>query len=422
MDFTRKDIELTAPAGSFESLMAAVKAGADSVYFGVENLNMRARSAYNFSRNDLAGIARIARDNGIKAYLTLNTVVYNKEIQEIREIADLAKSNGIDAIIGSDPAVLAYCLKSGIEVHLSTQLNISNLESLRFYSKFGDAVVLARELDLRQVAEISRGIQNEKITGPSGNLVRLEMFVHGALCMAISGKCYLSLHEHNHSANRGDCFQVCRRSYILSDAGSENEIMVDNEYLMSPKDLMTIHFLNKIIDCGVRILKIEGRARSPEYVQTVTSCYHEAINSIIEGTYTRKKIDAWKGRLEQVFNRGFWNGYYLGQRLGEWSDIYGSRSALKKIYLGKVNNYFRKVAVAEFNIETGELRTGDQILITGPTTGVVNFEVSEIRVNKKITDISVKGERCSVPVPEVLRRADKLYKVVPAYRDRDKNE
>jgi len=408
----RKDIELTAPAGSYESLMAAVQGGADSIYFGIEQLNMRARSAFNFTRQDLPDIVKIARDHGIKTYLTLNTVIYDHEFETVKEIIDLAGKSGIHAIIGSDHTVLEYCKKSGIELHLSTQLNISNLDSLRFYSQYGDVVVLARELNLDQVAEISKGIKKEKITGPSGNLLKIEMFIHGALCMAISGKCYLSLHEYNHSANRGDCFQICRRSYLLIDKESGNEIEVDNEYLMSPKDLMTIHFLNKIIDSGVRVLKIEGRARSPEYVKTVTSCYNEALHAIADGTYDIQKIENWKERLKKVFNRGFWDGYYLGRRLGDWSTINGSQSTQKKIYVGKGINYFSKIGVAEFLIEAEDLHTGDKIIITGPTTGVINAYVSEIRVDQKITDVARKGERCSFRVNELIRRSDKLYKVV----------
>jgi putative protease len=413
MTIKRKDIELTAPVGSYESLMAAVQGGADSVYLGIEQLNMRARSAYNFTRQDLPDIVKIAHKNNIKTYLTLNTVIYNHDLNTVKEIIDSGIKCGIDAIIGSDHAVLDYCLKSGIDIHLSTQLNISNLDSLRFYSRYGNVVVLARELNLDQVAEISSGIKNEGITGPSGNLIKIELFVHGALCMAVSGKCYLSLHEYNHSANRGDCFQVCRRSYLLTDRESGQEIEVDNEYLMSPKDLMTIHFLNKIVDSGVSVLKIEGRARSPEYVRAVTSCYDEALNSIAENTYNNQKIEAWKQRLKQVFNRGFWDGYYLGQKLGEWSNVYGSKSTKKKIYLGKGINFFSKIGVAEFLIESGELCTGDEIIITGPTTGVIHGNVSEIRINENVKLIAKKGEKCSFPVNNVIRRSDKLYKVLP---------
>ena len=411
MIINRKDIELTAPAGSYESLMAAIQGGADSVYFGIEKLNMRARSSHNFTREDLPKIMQIARENNIKAYLTLNTVIYDNELNTLNEIIDLAKENGINGIIASDQAVIEYSFKAGIEVHLSTQLNISNLGSLRFYSNFADVVVLARELNMDQVAEIYKGIESEKINGPSGNRMRIEMFAHGALCMAISGKCYLSLHENNHSANRGDCFQICRRSYIVKDKESGDELEIDNEFVMSPKDLMTIHFLNKIIDSGVRVLKLEGRARSPEYVRTVTGCYNEAINSIAENSYTTEKISNWKERLSRVFNRGFWDGYYLGQKLGEWSDTYGSKATQKKIYVGKGTNYFDKIGVAEFLIETGELHVGDEILITGPTTGVVNARVTELRVDLTPAEIAKKGDRISIPLPTLIRRSDKLYKI-----------
>ncbi len=408
----REDIELMAPVGSYESLMAAIQGGADSVYFGIEQLNMRARSSFNFSRQDLAQITEITKKHGIKTYLTLNTVIFDHELNSVKEIIDLALLHNIHAIIAADQSVIDYSLRSGMELHLSTQLNISNLDSLRFYARYADVVVLARELNLEQVAKICTGIESEGIKGPSGNLLRIEMFIHGALCMAISGKCYLSLHVHNHSANRGDCFQVCRRGYIVKDRESGNEIEVDNEHIMSPKDLMTIHFLNKIIDSGVTVLKIEGRARSPEYVKTVSSCYHEAICSIAEGTYTSKKIEDWKNRLAQVFNRGFWDGYYLGQKLGEWSDTYGSNATIKKVYTGKAMNYFNKIGVAEFLVETGDLHVNDEILITGPTTGVFQIKVKEIRVNLKATEVARKGDRCSIPIDSIIRRSDKLYKLI----------
>ncbi len=412
MDYRRKDIEIMAPAGSFESLMAAVQGGADSVYFGIEKLNMRARSAYNFTRQDLPRIRSITREHGLKAYLTINTVIYNHELPMIREIVDLAAESGIDAIIASDPAVINYANKCGIEVHASTQLNISNIESVKFYANFADVVVLARELDLIQVSGISREIADENILGPSGKRVKLELFVHGALCMAISGKCYLSLHEHNHSANRGDCFQVCRRAYIVTDKERGNEIEVDNEYIMSPKDLSTIHFLNKILDAGVRVLKIEGRARPPEYVHTVTSCYNEAVNAIISNEFNEERIRDWQTRLATVFNRGFWDGYYLGQHLGEWSGVYGSKATKRKIYTGKGNNYFDRIKVAEFIIEAGEINTGDEILITGPTTGVIQTTVRELRVEDKKVEKAVKGESCSIPIDQPVRRSDKLYRMV----------
>jgi putative protease len=331
----------------------------------------------------------------------------------MRKIVDLAKEHGVTAIIVSDQSVLDYALKSGVEVHLSTQLNISNIETLKFYANYADVVVLARELDLDQVAEIYKGIELEDVRGPSGELLRIEMFVHGALCMAVSGKCYLSLHEHNHSANRGDCFQVCRSSYIVTDKERDVELEIENKNIMSPKDLSTIHFLNKMLDAGVRVLKIEGRARSPEYVKTVTSCYNEAIEAYLSGSFTGEKIEAWTARLSKVFNRGFWDGYYLGQRLGEWSDVYGSAATTRKMYVGKGTNYFDRIGVAEFAIETGEIRVGDEVLIIGPTTGVVEAKIEEIRVDEKITDRATRGDTCSIPVGQKIRRSDKLYKVVP---------
>jgi putative protease len=409
----RTDFELLAPAGSYESLTAAAQGGADAIYFGIEQLNMRARSSANFSSGDLPGILSASRGHGIKAYLTVNTVVFNHELSQMRKIIDLALEHKVDAIIATDPAVLRYCNSTGARVHLSTQLNISNIETLKFYSKFGDVAVLARELDLDQVREISEAVAGEDIRGPSGEPFRIEMFVHGALCMATSGKCYLSLHEHNHSANRGDCFQVCRRGYRVTDMDREVELEIDNEYIMSPRDLKTIHFLNKILDAGVHILKIEGRARSAEYVYTVSSCYNEAIHAYLDGTFNRAKIEDWDLRLSRVFNRGFWNGYYLGQRLGEWSEVYGSRATHRKVYVGKGSNYFDRVGVAEVAVENGDLKTGDNILIIGPTTGVVEITVNELRVNEVNVQVAVRGEKCSFPVDRVIRRSDKVYKLVP---------
>lgn len=407
----RQDIELMAPVGSYESLMAAIQAGADSVYFGIEQLNMRARSSANFTREDLTEIVNIAGENNLKTYLSLNTVIYNKDLLQMLKIIDLTKEKGVSAIIVSDQAALNYALQAGVEVHLSTQLNISNIESLKFYSKFADVVVLARELELEQVAEIYNTIILEDIRGPSGNLIKIEMFVHGALCMAISGKCYLSLHEHNHSANRGDCFQVCRSAYTVKDKERDIELEIENKNIMSPKDLSTIHFLNKLLDSGVRILKIEGRARAPEYVKTVVSCYNEAIDAYMANEFTRDKIQAWQDRLKSVFNRGFWDGYYLGQRLGEWSEVYGSAATKRKLYLGKCTNYFNKIGVAEFQIETGELKLDDEILIIGPSTGVVESKIKELRVNNKNVESVLKGDQCSLPVKDLIRRSDKLYKL-----------
>lgn len=409
MNYTRNDIELLAPAGSWESLMAAIQGGADAIYFGVEQLNMRARSSFNFTRADLPQIVAIAKENKIKTYLTINTVIYDHELIIMRELIDLAKKEGVNAIIASDQAVLDYAFKSGVEVHLSTQLNISNIDSLRFYSNFADVVVLARELNLDQVSDIAKGIEIQDIKGPSGKHVKIEMFAHGALCMSISGKCYLSLHTYNHSANRGDCLQACRRSYLVTDTESGNQLEIDNEYIMSPKDLLTIHFLNKMLDAGVRVFKIEGRARSPEYVKTVTSCYNEAIISILSDTYTKDKIEIWKQKLSTVFNRGFWDGYYLGQKLGEWSEVYGSEASKRKTYCAKVTNFFEKIQVAELLVETGEININDHVIITGPTTGVLEFIIEEIRIDDKPVLKAVKGERCSIPVISVVRRSDKVY-------------
>jgi U32 family peptidase len=408
----RKDIEIMAPAGSFESLAAAIQGGADSVYFGAEQLNMRAGSTNNFTIADLSSIAETCKNNGLKSYLTLNVIVYDKEIKQMRKIIDAAVASGISAIIASDIAVIEYGFRSGIEVHVSTQVNISNAEALRFYSQWAEVVVLARELNLDQVKQISHAIHDQKITGPKGNPVRIEMFAHGALCMAISGKCYLSLHENNMSANRGTCYQTCRKSYIVTEKESGYELEIDNEYIMSPKDLCTIGFIDKMLDAGVTVLKIEGRARSPEYVKVVSSCYDEAVKAVLEGTYTSEKIDAWKHRLSSVFNRGFWNGYYLGQKLGEWNTGYGSAATKRKVYLGKVTNYFTKLNVAEIKVENGELKKGDTILIIGPTTGVIEYLVSEIRVDLKETDLAQQGELCSIKIPDYLRRSDKVYKWV----------
>jgi putative protease len=414
LTFSRQNIDLTAPAGSFETLIAAIQGGADSVYFGIEKLNMRARSAYNFSINDLNKIIRICKHYNKKAYLTLNIIAFDKELPKIRQIIKQAKKAEINAIIASDQAVINYCREEGVEVHLSTQLNISNTESLKFYAPFAEVVVLARELSLKQVTEINNNIINEQIKGPSGNLIKLELFVHGALCMSVSGKCYLSLHHYNQSANRGECLQDCRRAYTVKEKETGFELDIDNEYIMSPKDLCTIHFLDKILNSGVRVLKIEGRARSPEYVKTVTSCYNEAINSIIEGSYTIEKINKWKERLISVYNRGFWEGYYLGKKLGEWSDVYGSKASYKKIYVAKALNYYHKIAVGEFLCEAETVHTGDKIIIIGPTTGVIETEVKEIHNDFGPVSYIKPGEKFSIPMPKKIRRADKLYKIVPA--------
>lgn len=414
MKIKRNSIEIMAPAGSFESLHAAIQGGANSVYFGIQHLNMRAASSNNFSQEDLVEIVNICKKSGLRSYLTLNTVLYDHDIELMRQIIAVAKNAGISAIITSDLAAIMEAYSAGIEVHISTQLNITNATSLKFYSQWADVVVLARELNLSQITNIYNTIEKEKITGPSGKLVRLELFAHGALCMAVSGKCYLSLHENNASANRGACQQTCRKSYIVTEKESGYELEIDNEYIMSPKDLMTIHFLNKILEAGVRVLKIEGRARPPEYVYTVTSCYNEAVASLEDKTYDDTRIEGWKNRLSTVFNRGFWDGYYLGRKLGEWSHKYGSQATRRKVYLGKGNNYFNKIGVAEFIIETGSMALGDEILITGPTTGVIQTKVAELRVNMKNVEKAKKGDLCSIPIESQVRRADKLYKIVDA--------
>src|SRR6056297_120209 len=408
----RKDMEIMAPVGSYESLMAAIQGGADSVYFGIEKMNMRAHSSNNFTFNDLQQIVEICEAHGLKSYLTVNTVIYNHEIPLMQEVVDAARANNVTAVIASDIAVINYARQQGVEVHISTQLNISNIESLRFYAQFADVVVLARELNLEQVSEITQRIKKENITGPSGNLIKIELFIHGALCMAISGKCYLSLHEKNYSANRGKCLQTCRKAYIVTEKESGNELEIDNEYIMSPKDLSTIKFLNKVLDAGVRVLKIEGRARPPEYVKTVSECYNEAIEAYIDGTYNEKQIKNWQERLSKVFNRGFWDGYYLGQRLGEWSHKYGSQAKKKKIYVGRITNYFTNIKVAEIQPSANNLSEGDEVLIIGPTTGVIESVIKELRVDDKRVTTAEKGIRASFPVNELVRRSDKLYKIV----------
>jgi putative protease len=408
----RKDIEIMAPAGSYESLMAAIQGGADSVYFGVEQLNMRAASSNNFTIEDLRNIVSICKKNSLKSYLTVNVVVYDHEIEQMHRIIDAAVESGITAVIASDLSVINYAYAAGIEIHLSTQLNIANIEALKFYSQWADVVVLARELNIDQVAHIFKTIREQNLTGPKGDLIKIEMFVHGALCMAISGKCYLSLHENNKSANRGECYQTCRKSYSVTNMESGYELEIDNEYIMSPKDLCTIGFLDKMIDAGVRVLKIEGRARSAEYVREVSSCYSEALSAIAEGTFNNVKSEAWKARLSTVFNRGFWDGYYLGQTLGEWNTNYGSSATKRKIYIGKITNYFTKLNVAEIKLESSNLCKGDTILVMGPTTGVVEYNVNEIRVDLKVTEKALKGELCSIKTADYLRRSDKVYKWV----------
>lgn len=412
MKITAKNIEIMSPVGSYESLMAAIQAGAGSVYFGVEQLNMRARSVNNFTLDDLKKISGICKENNVRTYLTLNSIIYDSELPLMKKIVDAAKKNHISAIIASDMAVILYARSVGVEVHMSTQCNITNIDAVKYYAQFTDVVVTARELTLKQVAEIVNEINKNKIKGPSGKRVRIEVFVHGALCMAVSGKCYLSLDNMNFSANRGACLQLCRRGYIVTDREEKHQFEIDHEYIMSPKDLCTIGFLDKIIKAGVSVLKIEGRGRSPEYVKTVTECYHEAVNAIAEGTYTKEKIENWTKRLASVFNRGFWEGYYLGKKLGEWTEKYGSRATRTKVHIGKVTNYFSKLKVAEIKIETSQISTGDDVLIIGPTTGVVEMKLSEIRIDLKKADSAVKGDVCSVPVTELIRRNDKVYKLI----------
>ena len=413
----RKDFEIMAPVGSYESLTAAIQGGADSVYFGVEGLNMRSRSSNNFTLDDLRNIAEICNQNNIKTYLTVNTVIYDGDLELMRKIIDTVKESGVSAIIASDVAAMSYANSIGVEVHLSTQLNISNAEALKFYAQFADVVVLARELNLDQVSGIYKRIQEENITGPKGEQVRIEMFAHGALCMAVSGKCYLSLHEMNYSANRGSCLQICRRGYTVKDKETNIELDIENQYVMSPKDLKTIHFMNKMIDSGVRVFKIEGRARSAEYVRTVVECYREAVESYIEGTFNEEKIADWDTRLATVFNRGFWNGYYLGQRLGEWSSSYGSEATERKEYIGKGTKYFSNIGVAEFLMESGEFSEGDKLLITGPTTGAITIEAKDMRVNFAPATKVVKGDLFSIAVGTKIRPSDKLFKIVPNVKE-----
>jgi putative protease len=408
----KEGIEIMAPAGSYEALMAAVQAGADSVYFGLDQMNMRARSSANFTENDLDKILAICKKHRLKSYLTLNIVIYDQELEQVFRLIDLAKAKGITAIIAADHAVIAYARLKGLEVHISTQLNISNIESLKFYANFADVIVLARELNLDQVKKITSTIEKENITGPGGKNIKIEMFIHGALCMSISGKCYLSLHEENYSANRGACLQNCRKAYTVREKESGRELEIDNEYILSSKDLCTIHFLNKILDAGVNVLKIEGRARPPEYVYTVVECYREAVDSYFNSSYTSEKIAGWEKRLRTVFNRDFWDGYYLGQRLGEWSNAYGSKATKRKIYVGKGMNYFPKIKVAEFLCEASDLNEGDEILITGPTTGIIQSTVQEIRVDLQKVSAAKKGERFSIPVNSLVRRSDRLFKMI----------
>jgi putative protease len=408
-----KSIEIMSPVGSFDSLQAAIQGGADAVYFGVGNLNMRSRSSANFSLEDLSEIVGICKKNNIRSYLTLNTIVFDSELEEVYKVADAAKKAGISAVIASDLAVLEYLKEIQLEIHISTQCNITNIQSVKFFSRYADVMVTARELSLEQVKSITRQIEEHQIKGPSGELVQIEVFAHGALCMAVSGKCYISLDNFGYSANRGACLQPCRRSYDVKDTEHELELKVDNKYIMSPKDLCTMPFIDKIIDAGVRVLKIEGRGRSADYVKTVTQCYREAADAVLENNFTTEKAEEWMNRLSKVYNRGFWDGYYLGRKTGEWTEGYGSSATHKKVYIGKVTNFFTRVGAAEIKIETGDLTVGDEYVIMGPTTGVCEGIATEIRLNLIPAPVAQKGSVCSMIVPIPVRRNDKLYKVVP---------
>ncbi len=405
----RKDFEIMAPVGSRESLAAAVHAGADAVYFGIEGLNMRSRSSANFTADDMAEIAAFCTERGVKTYLTVNTVIYDGDMELMRTIIRRAQESGISAIIASDMAAILYAREIGQEVHISTQVNVSNIEAVKFYAQFADVMVLARELNMEQVTEISRAIEAGDIRGPHGDRIRLEMFCHGALCMAVSGKCYMSLHEMNSSANRGACNQICRRAYTVTDRETGEQLDIENKYIMSPKDLKTIHFLNKMVDAGVRVFKIEGRARGPEYVAETVACYSEALQAIADGTYSPDMVPEWDRRMAKTFNRGFWDGYYMGQRLGEWSAKYGSSATRVKRYAAKTIRYFSKLGVGEFMMESGELKTGDEVVLTGPTTGALIFKVDELRYDLQPVDKVRKGDLFSMPVPEKVRPSDKLY-------------
>ena len=406
----KKDIEIMAPAGSFDSLAAAIQGGADSIYFGIEQLNMRARAANNFVFSDLEKIVEMCNPNNVRSYLTLNTIIYDHDLSLMKRIVDQAKKAGITAVIASDQAVINYANSIGLEVHISTQTNVTNLETIKFFSHFADVMVLARELSLKQVKDITDGIIKDDVRGPSGELIEIEIFAHGALCMAVSGKCYLSLHTNNSSANRGACVQNCRRTYEVKDEDG-NELKIDNEYIMSPKDLCTISFIDDIIKSGVKVLKIEGRGRSPEYVKTVTQCYREAADAYLDGSYSKEKIAEWDKQLATVYNRGFWDGYYLGQEMGEWSDVHGSKATTRKKYLGKGVHYYPKVGIAEFKLETHSLKVGDKILVTGPTTGVVESEIKELMVEEVMYNEIKKGVTFTTPLDTLIRNSDKLYVV-----------
>lgn len=403
-----------APVGSYEALSAAIQAGAGSVYFGIGRLNMRSKSAKNFTLDDLNRIATICNENNVKSYVTINTVVFDEELDEMRQLVDAVKANGISAIIASDQSVIQYARQIGVEVHMSTQCNITNIEAIKYYSQFADVMVTAREVSVNQVKNITRKIEEQNIRGPKGELIRIEVFCHGALCMAVSGKCYLSLDNFNTSANRGACVQPCRRGYTVQDRDKEITLAIENEYIMSPKDLCTLPFLDKVLDAGVKILKIEGRGRSPEYTKVTVGVYSEAVKAIQNGEFTEEKIAQWTERLRSVYNRDFWDGYYLGRKMGEWTQRYGSQATKTKIFVGTVTNFFAKINVTEIRMETQDLKVGDDIMIIGPTTGVYEDKVSEIRVDLKPVESTEKGELCSIPVKDVIRRGDKVYKVIDA--------
>lgn len=403
-----------APVGSYEALSAAIQAGAGSVYFGIGRLNMRSKSTKNFTLDDLHNIATICNEHNVKSYVTINTVVFDEELEEMRQLVDAVKSNGISAIIASDQSVIQYARQIGVEVHMSTQCNITNIEAIKYYSQFADVMVTAREVSVNQVKAITRKIEEQNIRGPKGELIRIETFCHGALCMAVSGKCYLSLDNFNTSANRGACVQPCRRGYVVQDRDQEITLAIENEYIMSPKDLCTLPFLDKLLDAGVKILKIEGRGRSPEYTKVTVGVYSEAVEAIKNGEFTEEKVAAWTERLRSVYNRDFWDGYYLGRKMGEWTQRYGSQATKTKVFVGTVTNFFGKINVAEIKMETQDLSVGDNIMIIGPTTGVYEDTISEIRVDLKSVDSSVKGELCSIPTKDIIRRGDKVYKVIDA--------
>ena len=405
-----------APVGSYESLMAAIQGGANSVYFGIGNLNMRSKSSKNFTIDDLVKISDICKNNNVRTYITLNTVIYDHELDAMREIVDAAKANDITAIIASDQAVIQYAHTAGMEIHMSTQTNITNIEAVKYYSQFADVMVTARELEISQVKAITTTIEEQNICGPSGELVQIEVFAHGALCMAVSGKCYLSLDNLNSSANRGACLQQCRRKYLVTDKETGEQLEVDNEYIMSPKDLNTVALLDRILDAGVRVLKLEGRGRSPEYVKTITAVYREAVDAWFEGQYNQENIDRWNERLSTVYNRGFWEGYYMGRKFGEWTEDYGNRATKKKIYIGKVTNYFGKIGVAELKLESHDLKIGEEFRILGETTGVYEDKVEELRLDLEPVEEVEKGDVFSIKTKELVRRGDKLYKVVEVDR------